>query len=84
MIRLMILALRIVAMGLLVSLAIALVLVIVWMNRVGGGMEAMLMVFGDPVWVTLDSGHPRVWLLLLIPGVFLGAAFSLRPRRSGE
>jgi hypothetical protein len=77
-------ALRIVAMALLVSLAIAFVLGIVWLNRWGGGMEAMLMVFGDPVWVTLDSGHPRVWLLLLIPGVFLGAAFSLRPRRPAE
>jgi hypothetical protein len=80
----MMLALRIVAMALLVSLAIALVLGIVWLNRWGGGMEAMLMVFGDPVWVTLDSGHPRVWLLLLIPGVFLGVAFSLRPRRTVE
>ena len=84
MIRLMILALRIVAMGLLVFLAIALALGIVWLNRVGGGMEAIVMVFGDPLWVTLDWGHPRVWLLLLIPSVFLGAAFSLRPRRSGE
>ena len=80
----MIFALRIIAMGLLVFVAMALALGIVWLNRTGGGVEAMVMVFGDPVWVTLDSGHPRVWLLLLIPGVFLGAAFALRPRRSGE
>jgi hypothetical protein len=47
-------------------------------------MEVALLVFGDRVWVTLDAGHPRVWFLLLIPGVFLAGALSLYARRPGE
>ncbi len=47
-------------------------------------MEALLMVFGDRVWVTLDMGRPRVLFLLLIPGVFLGAALSLHAGRPVE
>jgi hypothetical protein len=75
---------RIVAAGLLVCLAAALVLGIVSLQGWGGRIETMLMVFGDRVWVTLDSGRPRVWLLLLIPGVFLASALSLCARRPGE
>ena len=75
---------RVVATGLLVSLAVALVLGIVSVHDWGGRMEAMLLVFGDRVWVTLDSGRPRVWFLLLIPGVLLVAALSLYARRPGE
>ena len=72
---------RIVATGLLVSLAVVLVLGIVSMHGWGGRMEIILMVFGDRVWVTLDAGSPRTWLLLLIPGVLLAAALSLYARR---
>ena len=50
----------------------------------GGRIEALLLVFGDRVWVTLNAGRPRVLFLLLIPGVFLGAALSLYARRPGE
>jgi H+/Cl- antiporter ClcA len=75
---------RIAAAGFLVLLAAALVLGIVFLYGWGGNVELSLMVFGDQAWVTLDAGRPRVWFLLLIPGVFLGAAFSLYPRRSGE
>ena len=75
---------RVVAAGVLVSLAAALVLGIVLLHGWGGRVEAMVLVFGDPAWITLDSGHPRVWLLLLIPGVFLAAALSLYARRPGE
>lgn len=75
---------RVVAASLLVCLAAALVLGIVRAHGWGGSMEVMLMVFGDRVWVTIDSGKPRLWLLLVIPGVFLAAAFSLWVRRPGE
>ena len=75
---------RIVATGLLVSLTVALVLGIVSLHGWGGRMEVMLLVFGDRVWVTLDFGNPRVWFLLLIPGVLLAAALSLYARRPGE
>ena len=75
---------RVVAIGLLVSLATALVLGIVLLYGWGGRIEALLLVFGDRVWVTLNAGRPRVLFLLLIPGVFLGAALSLYARRPGE
>ncbi len=75
---------RVVAAGLLASLAAALVLGIVSLHGWGGRMEVALLVFGDRVWVTLDAGLPRVWVLLLIPGVFLAGALSLYARRPGE
>ncbi len=75
---------RVVATSLLVSLAVALVVGIVSLRGWGGRMEVLLLVFGDRVWVTLDSGSPRVWFLLLIPGVLLAAALSLYARRPGE
>ena len=75
---------RIVVTGLLVSLAVALGLGIVLLHDWGGRIEAMLLVFGDHVWVTVDTGRPRVLLLLLAPGVFLAAALSLQAWRSGE
>ena len=75
---------RVVAAGLLASLAAALVLGILSLHGWGGRTEVALLVFGDRVWVTLDAGRPRVWFLLLIPGVFLAAALSLCVRRPGE
>jgi len=75
---------RVVAAGLLASLAAALVLGIVSLHGWGGRMEVALLVFGDRVWVTLDAGRPRVWFLLLIPGVFLARALSLYAWRPGE
>ena len=75
---------RVVATGLLVCLAAALVVGIVLLYSWSWRIEALLLVFGDRVWVTLETGRPRLLLLLLIPGVFLGAAVSLHVRRSGE
>ena len=72
---------RVVSASLLVFLTIALVVGIVSLYRWGGGMEAMLIVFGDRVWVTLDARSPRVWFLLLIPSVLLATALSLYVRR---
>jgi hypothetical protein len=67
-----------------VCLAAALVVGVVALHDWGGGMEAKLLFFGDRVWVTLDARSPRVWFLLLIPGVLLAAAVSLYARRPGE
>jgi hypothetical protein len=75
---------RTAAAGMLVLLATALVVGIVYLYGWGGQVEAQLMVFGDQVWVTVDTGRPRVFLLMTLPGVLLAAAFSLYPRRSGE
>ena len=75
---------RVVAGGVLVSLAAALVVGIVSLHDWGGRIETKLLVFGDFVWVTVDSGNPRVWLLLLIPGVLLAGGLSLWRRRPGE
>ncbi len=75
---------RVVVTGLLVSLAVVLALGIASFHGWGGRAEVLLMVFGDRVWVTLDSGSPRVWFLLLIPGVLLAAALSLYARRPRE
>ena len=75
---------RVVAAGLLASLAAALVLGIVSLHGWGGRMEVALLVFGDRVWVTVDAGRPRIWLLLFTPGVFFGAALWLHARRSGK
>ena len=72
---------RVVVTGLLVFLAVVLALGIASLHGWGGRIEVLLMVFGDRVWVTLDAGSPRTWLLLLIPGVLLAAALSLYARR---
>ena len=75
--------LRTVGAAVLVSLAAALGFGIAWLYDWGGRIETQLSLFGDLVWVTLDTGHPRIFLLLLAPGVMLLAARSLYVRRSG-
>jgi hypothetical protein len=70
--------------GLLVLLATALLLGIVSLYGWGGRVEALLLVFGDRVWVTVDAGRPRVFLLMTLPAVLLWAAISLYLRRPNE
>lgn len=76
--------LRISLAGLLVLLATALILGIFFVYGWGGRVEAQLLVFGDRVWVTLDAGRPRVFLLMTLPGGLIGTAVSLYRRRPGE
>lgn len=76
--------LRISVAGLLVLLATALILGIFFVYGWGGRVEAQLLVFGDRVWVTLDAGRPRVFLLMTLPGVLIGTAVALYRRRPGE
>ena len=75
---------RTVAAVLLILVAIALVLGVVTLYSWAGRVEALLLVFGDRVWVTVEAGRPRVLLLMTLPGVLLWAAFSLFLRRPGE
>jgi hypothetical protein len=73
---------RIAVTVVLVSIALALGVGVVLLHDWGGRMEAILLVFGDRVWVTLDTARPRVLLLLLMPGLLLGVAlFRHLPRR---
>ena len=76
--------LRTVTAGVLVALAAALVYGIVLLKSWGGRVEMALLVFGDPVWLTLDAGRPRVGFLFLVPTVLLGAALSLCVRRPSK
>ena len=75
---------RIAAVSFLVLLATAFALGIGFLITWGGRVEALLLVFGDRVWVTVDAGRPRVFLLLTLPGVLFWAAYSVYLRRSGE
>ena len=75
---------RTVAAVLLVLVASALALGVVVLYSWDGRVEALLLVFGDRVWVTVEAGRPRVLLLMTLPGVLFWAAFSLYLRRPGE
>ncbi len=50
----------------------------------GGRIESTLLVFGKPVFVTLDAGRPRIWLLFAIPLVLVAGAFATRKLRDPE
>jgi len=71
----------VVATILLVSLAVWLAHGIVSLYDWGGRIEAIMMIFGDRVFVTLNVGRPRFLSLLLTPGLFVAAALSLRAWR---
>lgn len=75
---------RAIIAGLLVAIAAALVFAIVSLSDWGGRIETLLLVFGDRVWVTLDTGRPRLLLLLVAPAVILLGALSLYLRRSDK
>ena len=50
----------------------------------GGRIESILLVFGKPVFVTLDAGRPRIWLLFSLPLALVAAAFATRKRRDSK
>jgi len=50
----------------------------------GGRIESTLLVFGKPVFVTLDAGRPRIWLLFALPLVLVAGAFATRKLRDPE
>jgi len=47
----------------------------------GGRIEATLLVYNEPVFVVLDAGRPRIWLLLSLPTALVAGAFAVRKVR---
>ena len=44
----------------------------------GGRIESTLLVFGNPVFVTLDAGRPKIGLLLALPAALVAGALAAR------
>jgi hypothetical protein len=47
----------------------------------GGRIESTLLVHGEPVFVRLDAGRPRIWLLLSLPLALVAGALAARKAR---
>ena len=47
----------------------------------GGRIEATLLIFGEPVFVMLDAGRPRIWLLFSLPLALVAGALTTRKVR---
>jgi hypothetical protein len=47
----------------------------------GGRIESTLLVLGEPVFVTLDAGRPRIWLLFSLPLALVAGALATRKAR---
>ena len=47
----------------------------------GGRIESTLLVYGEPVFVTLDAGPPRIWLLFSLPLALVAGALATRKVR---
>jgi hypothetical protein len=50
----------------------------------GGKIEATLMVYGEPVFVTLDAGRPRIAFLFTLPVALVAAALAARKQRKSR
>ena len=44
----------------------------------GGRIEATPLVHGEPVFVVLDAGQPRIWLLFSLPTALVAGALAIR------
>ncbi len=47
----------------------------------GGRIESTLLVHGEPVFVVLDAGRPRIWLLFSLPTLLVAGALAVRKVR---
>jgi hypothetical protein len=47
----------------------------------GGRIESTLLVHGEPVFVMLDAGRPRIWLLFFLPLALVAGALATRKVR---
>jgi len=50
----------------------------------GGRIESTLLVHGEPVFVVVDAGRPRIALLFSLPAVLLAGAPAARKEREPE
>jgi hypothetical protein len=48
----------------------------------GGRIESTLLVHGEPVFVVVDAGQPKIWLLFSLPTVLLAGALAARKVRN--
>ena len=67
--------------GLLLVLALPFFGLIGVLVHWGGRIESTLLVFGEPVFVTLDAGRPRIWLLFSLPLALVAGALATRKMR---
>ncbi len=54
------------------TLAALVMVPIVLLIRWGGRVEGTLLMFGVPLFVTVDAGHPRTLFLFVLPIVLIG------------
>ena len=47
----------------------------------GGRIESTLLVYGEPVFVVVDAGQPRIWLLFSLPTALVAGALAVRKVR---
>ena len=50
----------------------------------GGQIEATLMVYGEPVFVVLDAGRPRIVFVLMLPVALVAAALATRKQHEPQ
>ncbi|MFV1978861.1 MAG: hypothetical protein ACC649_05870 [Myxococcota bacterium] len=48
----------------------------------GGRIESTLLVHGEPVFVVVDAGQPKIWLLFSLPTALLAGALAARKVRN--
>jgi hypothetical protein len=47
----------------------------------GGRIESTLLIYNEPVFVELDAGRPRIWLILSLPTALVAGALASRKVR---
>ena len=50
----------------------------------GGRIESTLLVHGEPVFVVVDAGRPRIALLFFLPAVLVAGALAARKGREPQ
>jgi hypothetical protein len=69
------------ASGLLLLLAVASAGLVATLFAWGGRIEATLLVFGGPVFVTVDASSPRILFMLGLPILLVVVALRIRAHR---
>jgi hypothetical protein len=47
----------------------------------GGRIESTLLIYNEPVFIELDAGRPRIWLILSLPTALVAGALAARKVR---